>query len=218
MTQLAFHLPPQPQMGREDFLEAPCNGLALSWIERWPDWPAQALVLCGPEGSGKTHLANIFAARAGAAIVPAARFTQSDVPALEGKSVVIEDCKADLPERALFHLLNLAKESQGFVLLTARQPQARWTVVLPDLRSRLLALPLAELKAPDDALLTALLAKLFADRQLRVGPDALAYILGRIERSFAAAHRLVGQIDDKALAAKRPVTIPLIRDILELNA
>ncbi len=89
MTQLAFHLPPQPQMGREDFLEAPCNGLALSWIERWPDWPAQALVLCGPEGSGKTHLANIFAARAGAAIVPAARFTQSDVPALEGKSVGI---------------------------------------------------------------------------------------------------------------------------------
>ncbi|MDK9719761.1 MAG: DNA replication protein [Rhodospirillales bacterium] len=215
MTQLAFDLPPQTLMGRDDFLIAPSNAEALAWIERWPDWPAQGLVLSGPEGAGKTHLAHIFAKRAQAVMAPARDFSEADVPGLEGRVVVLEDCQAPLPERALFHLLNLAKESGGFVLFTARQPQARWQVALPDLRSRLLALPLAELKAPDDELLTALLAKLFADRQLRVGPDVLSYLLGRIERSFAAARQLVAMIDEKALAAKRPVTVPLIRDLLE---
>jgi chromosomal replication initiation ATPase DnaA len=218
MTQLAFDLPPQPQMGRADFLEAPANAEALAWIERWPDWPAHALVLAGPSGSGKTHLAHIFANRADAILLDCAELTESRVPDLEGRRVVIEDCRSPLPERALFHLLNLAKESSNFVLFTALEPQARWAVQLPDLKSRLLALPLAELKAPDDALLTALLAKLFADRQLRVGPDVLTYILGRIERSFSAARRLVARIDAKALAAKRPVTVPLIRDILEKDA
>jgi chromosomal replication initiation ATPase DnaA len=215
MSQLVFSLPHAEQLGLVDFLESPANSEALAWIRRWPDWPAQALVLAGPEGSGKTHLAHIFAGLSGARIVSSKDVSEASVPEFESRAVVLEDCDAPLPERALFHLLNLAKESKGFVLLTARAPQARWQVDLPDLKSRLMALPLAELKAPDDGLLTALLAKLFSDRQLLVGPDALTFILGRVERSFAAVRQLVEAADRKALAEKRPVTIPLIRELLE---
>ncbi|MBF0167764.1 MAG: DNA replication protein [Alphaproteobacteria bacterium] len=217
MTQLSFSLPSIPALGREDFLESSSNAEALAWIERWPDWPAQGLVLAGPAGSGKTHLAHIFAARTKARFYQGKDFSKTEVEALEGLSVVIEDCQENLDETGLFHLLNLAKESGGSVLFTAREPQARWKIVLPDLRSRLLALPLAELKPPDDALLMAVLAKLFADRQVRVGAEALAYILGRIERSFAAARDLVDRVDRQALAAKRPITVPLIREILEMR-
>ncbi|TAN44609.1 MAG: hypothetical protein EPN26_16650 [Rhodospirillales bacterium] len=215
MTQLSFNLPAPPAMGRDDFLKSPSNAEALAWILRWPDWPAHGLVLAGPEGSGKTHLAHIFAESAKGHLFEASAFAKSDVEALEGLAVVIENCEDVQDETALFHLLNLAKESKGWVLFTARQPQARWAIKLADLRSRLLALPLAELKPPDDALLMAVLTKLFADRQVRVEPEVLNYILGRIERSFAAARQLVETVDRAALAAKRPITVPLIRDLLE---
>lgn len=215
MSQLTFDLSSKPQFGKEDFLVAASNMAAMAWIERWPDWPAPGLVLSGPEGSGKSHLAHIFAERAQAKLLKAAEIDERRVPELDGMTLVVEDCAAPLPERALFHLLNQAKDAKSFILFTAREPQARWRVELPDLRSRLLALPLAELTAPDDELLAALLTKLFADRQLRVGPDVVSYVLGRIERSFASARRLVEAVDKKALTAKRPVTIPLIKDLLE---
>lgn len=215
MTQLSLDITPRPLLGREDFLQSPSNAEALAWIGRWPDWPAHGLVLAGPDGSGKTHLAHIFAERAQARFFEAGSFDEAGVSGLEGVSCVVENCNQALPERALFHLLNQAKESGAFVLFTAVLPQSRWPVALPDLRSRLMALPLAELKTPDDDLLAALLVKLFADRQLRVGPEVLSFALGRIERSFAAARKLVEEVDRKALAAKRPVTIPLIKTVLE---
>jgi chromosomal replication initiation ATPase DnaA len=213
--QLSLELAPRPAQGREDFLVAPANAQAVAWIDRWPDWPAPALVVVGPEGSGKSHLVQVFAARTAARVVMGGSLAAHDPPDLvRAPALAIEDADRQAPERPLLHLLNLAAETGVRVLLTARTAPARWSVALPDLRSRLLALPVAAIEPPDDALLAALLAKLFADRQLRVGAEALAYLAGRIERSFKAAAEVVARADARALAAKRNVSIALLREVI----
>jgi chromosomal replication initiation ATPase DnaA len=195
--QLPLPLPHRPALGREDFLVAPCNADAVAWLDRWPDWPSAGLVVYGPPGCGKSHLGAVWAAQAGA------RDLLLDEPA----------CAGD--EEALLHRLNFAREQGGSVLLLAREPPARWPLGLADLRSRLLALPAVAVGAPDDALLAAVLAKLFADRQAAVGGDVLSYLVARMERSFAAAGRLAEALDRAALAAKRPITPALARRVLD---
>jgi DnaA regulatory inactivator Hda len=215
MTQLPLDLGFRPALGRADFLIAPCNAAAIAWLDRWPEWPGVALALWGPAGSGKTHLVEVWRARSGAATIAPRALASPLVPQLLGaaRAVAIDDADG-VDEEALLHLYNLLAERQGHLLLAAREPPARWPLHLADLRSRLLASPAVAVEAPDDALLGAVLVKLFGDRQLRIGEDVIAYLLPRIERSFASAQDIVAALDRAALAGQRAVTVKLARDIL----
>jgi chromosomal replication initiation ATPase DnaA len=213
--QLVLDLPHRTALGRDDFLVARCNKAAVEWIDRWPNWPGPALALCGPGGSGKSHLAAVWQSRSEADSVDpggiAAVIAGGDLPAAH---LVIEDIQAPDDEEALLHLYNRVAERGGTLLLTSMTPPGRWPVELPDLASRLRAVPVAEIGMPDDALLHAVLVKMFADRQLRIAPDVIAFLLPRMERSFAEARALVEQLDAAGLAEKRTITIPLARNIL----
>ncbi len=203
--QLALALDHAESYAREDFLAGPCNKEALTLIDGWPDWPASAIALIGPEGSGKTHLATIWAAAAGARVVSARALGETDLPsALATGALVIEDAGTEDDERALFHLINLAREERAFLLFTARTPPPLWPVTLPDLRSRLRALPAVTLAAPDDATLRGVMMKLAADRQLALDDAVVNYLLTHIERSFAAARAAVAALDEEALRQGRP--------------
>jgi chromosomal replication initiation ATPase DnaA len=196
--QLTFDLGHRTALGRDDFLVAPCNSDAVAWIDRWPDWPGPALVIYGPAGCGKTHLARVWQQRSGAT-----------------DESVIEDADRASDDAALFHRFNRHAEDGGHLLVTARIAPARWTGRLPDLVSRLAAAPTVAIGAPDDTLIAQVLVKLFADRQLDVDAGVVTYAVRRMERSFAAARRLVAAADQAALAAKRPVTVALVRAVLE---
>ena len=215
MTQLILDLGHRQALGEADFLVAPCNQAAIQWLDRWPDWPAPALTLHGPAGCGKTHLARVFAARGEAAIVEPERLATEAVPRLLGGA---RACVVDDADRAgaepLLHLHNLIAERRGGLLLTAREPPARWPGLLPDLRSRLVAAPTVAVEAPDDALLAALMVKLFADRQVAVSEEVVLFLLRHMERSFETARRLVAELDAAALRDRRGITIPLARAVL----
>ena len=213
--QLALALPHAESFARDDFLIGDSNAHALAMIERWPDWADRVLALTGPEGAGKSHLAAIWAEKAGARRVSARALGETDlVASLATGALVVEDASATLDERALFHLLNLVREEDGYLLLTARTAPATWGVALPDLGSRLRAVPVVTASAPDDALLRAVMVKLFADRQLAVDENLIAYLATRIERSFAAAREAVAQLDREALRQKRGVTRALAAELL----
>jgi chromosomal replication initiation ATPase DnaA len=214
--QLALALDHAESLVREDFLGGPSNAAALALVESYPDWPGRAAVLAGPEGSGKSHLAAIWAAEAGARSLGARTLADTHLPAaLATGALVVEDiAPGDFDERALFHLLNLAHEEQAYLLLTARTAPAGWNVAIRDLESRLKALPMVALAPPDDALLRAVLVKLFADRQLLVDESLVGYVATRIERSFAAARAIVGRLDQEAMRLQRPLTRALAAEIL----
>jgi chromosomal replication initiation ATPase DnaA len=212
--QRAFDLSRQPAYRRADFLVSACNAAALAAIERWPDWPGRALLLHGPPGCGKTHLAHVWCERAGAALLAGAGLTSDPAPA---GAVAVDDADA-APERALLHLYNACLEAGGGILLLARQPAAAWPVALADLGSRLRAAPAVAIAAPDDAVLGAVLVKHFADRQLQVEPPVIAYLGRRMERSFAAAAAVAARLDAMALARGGAVTIPLARRALAQSA
>jgi chromosomal replication initiation ATPase DnaA len=194
-------------MGREDFLVSDSNAAAVALIDRWPDWPVGAAVIAGSKGSGKTHLANVWLLRSGARIFEASEISRDGVPAIAAVgSAAIENVQELADEAALFHLLNLVREQRLQVLLTTDTAPGDLSVKLPDLRSRLKALPLASIAAPDDPLLRAVLVKLFADRQLSVEPHVIDYVLVRMERSMLGAERLVAEADRQALRLQRRVT------------
>jgi chromosomal replication initiation ATPase DnaA len=214
--QLVFDLPVDSRHGVEDFLVGPSNEAAYSLVEAWPAWPDAWLRLVGPEGAGKTHLAAIWAKAAHAWSVPAAEVVESNVPHLvSGGALVVEDCDRDLAdEAALFHLMNAIKARGGFLLLTARQPPDRWGLRVPDLLSRLRLAPHATIEPPDDALLRAVLVKLFIDRQLVVDTAIIEMLALRMERSFAAARALVDALDRLSLERGRRVTRALAGEAL----
>ena len=214
--QLAFALPHAESLTRDNFLEGPANAAALGLIESWPEWPARTMLLAGPEGSGKSHLAAVWAEQAGARSTTAHALSAATVPAaLVTGALVVEDLKAkDFDERALFHLLNLAREEQAYVLITARTPPSSIEVELRDLRSRLRALPVVSLAEPDDLLFRALIVKFCADRQLAIDESVVGYLATRIERSYAAARQAVEQLDREALRLGRPVTRALAAELL----
>ena len=214
--QLPLDLQYRPALEREVFLVGPGNETAISWIDRWPDWPSAALVLQGPRGSGKTHLASVWRARSGGWLAAGPSLTNDGVPRLleNGVNGVIEaaDTAAEEP---LLHLFNVVAERGGHLLLTAQQAPAHWNTVLPDLRSRLKAQPVATLAMPDDALFRAVLTKLFVDRRLSVGRDVVDFLTLRLERSFEAAGSIVARLDRAAFAQKRRITVPFARLVLQ---
>lgn len=213
--QLPLDLPLAPRFGREDFLAAPANEAALGMIERWPDWPDLTLLLIGPHGAGKTHLLSIWAQKAGATWIDAAEPRIDLLDQSPATAFVIDDIDRIVNETALFHLLNVAIERRAYLVMSAtRRPRAD-DVRLPDLLSRLRRAPVVEIGAPDDALMRAVLEKLFGDRQLVVEPPALAYIALRLERSLGAARACVAALDREALAQGRRVTRSLAAQVME---
>lgn len=216
-VQLTLALSHPASLAREDFMVGPCNAAALDAIERWPDWPGRTLALVGPRGSGKSHLAAIWAGRAGARMIAASALDEAAAPAaLASGAVLLEDAAAGaVNERALFHLLNIAREEQGYVLLTAESAPATWTLRLADLASRLRAVPVVTIGPPDDALFRTVLVKLFADRQLTVDEALLVYLERRVERSIIAAQAIVAALDREGLRQQRPVTRALAAELLD---
>lgn len=218
--QLGLNLPSRTALGRDAFFEAPSNATALRSIERWPDWDGGKLVLTGPSGSGKTHLAHVWGDLSGAPILTALDLPDTDVPALATQPGVAVEDVPDIAghaeaEQTLFHLHNLLLSEGKTLLLTGTSPVAQWAIALPDLASRLQGTVAVAMEPPDDTLLSAVLLKLLADRQLTPKANLIPYLLSRMDRSFAAAIDLVEQLDAASLAQGKPLSRHLAGRVLD---
>lgn len=213
--QLALDLGFRPALGRADFLVGASNAEAAAWIDRWPDWPepARGLALVGPAGSGKNHLAAVWQTASGAALIDAPNLTAHGVPDALGaaRNAVVDRVDGAIDEPALFHLFNMVVERGGSLVILSRTPPARLEISLPDLASRLATLPVATIGLPDEALLAGVLAKHFADRQVLVRDDVIAYLVNRMERSFDAADRLADRMDRAALEGDGKISMRVAR-------
>lgn len=214
--QLVLDLPLRTALGREDFLVTPSNAAAVALIDSYPDWPHYGAVLVGGRGSGKSHLLEVWRQASGARLIEAAALAEAPDRLLAGGALAIDNAPgAALDETALFHLLNLARQTGAHVLIASEQDPAQWKVALPDLASRLKALPVSRLDPPDDALLRGVLVKHFADRQLSVEEPVISYLMLRMPRSLEAARALVAELDRLALAEKTAVTRALAARVLQ---
>ncbi len=215
MSQLSLVLPPAPDADPDRFIVTGSNQMAARLVESWPNWPGSTLALVGPTGSGKSLLASLWAARAAAERLDGASVNADEAMALAyaDRPLMLE--RPDLlTDQGLFHLLNAVAERRGHLLIAHRAPPAQWAARLPDLRSRLAALPMAVLEQPDDALLRAILVKKFSARQLRVSAEVLDYILSRCERSAASVEAVAAALDAAALAQGKPISLPFARAVL----
>ena len=219
--QYSFDLAGRPAMGRDDFLVAPCNEVALSWIDFWPNWPGPALILQGPSACGKSHMAAVWKDRTKAVEISASDLGEQSAEDLipSCAPLLIENLDPWLGNRAsevtLFHLYNMIREAGQSLFLTMKMPPQSHLFTVPDLASRLNAAPVARIKPPDDILLAAILVKLFRDRQLQIDQNIIHYIMPRIERSFSAVRDLVKRADQLALSRQKSVSIPIVREVLQ---
>jgi chromosomal replication initiation ATPase DnaA len=220
VAQLTLDLPHRSALGAEDFLVSDCNLAAVRLIDSWPAWQDNIQLLIGPAASGKTHLARVWQAKSGACSLNPDNLGIDFVDAMgPGTPLVVEDAdRVAYDEQALFHLLNLAREKQLSVLMTARGTPSRWNVRLPDLLSRLNAAPAVEIGAPDETLIRTVLLKHFADRQLDIDPKVLTYLALHVDRSLAAAQAAVAAIDRAALATGRRISRQLVIETLQGSA
>ena len=215
MNQYVFEYDDQPAFDESEFLVAESNADARAWIDRWPEWDGRGLAIWGPQGSGKTHLADIWRQRSGARLVNAADIGPDFIDSWNGGNLVLDDRVDGVGESGLLHVINLVREEGGYLLITDTAPPARWQVSLPDLRSRLAALPAVAIGRPEDDLIAAVLAKQFRDRQIKVSDGVISYLVLRMERSFDAIGTIVATLDLLSLVEKRPITVPRARRALE---
>ncbi len=214
MTQLPLQLSVPPRFGAEDFLVSPSNAMAHAALERWPDWPDRVLVLAGPPGSGKTHLAHLWAVRAGAAMLTPQDFGEN-LSGIAGRNGVLDGADdLHIPEAALFHVLNLVRENGSSLLITARTPPDRWTLGTPDLLSRLRLAPKVEIDPPDETLVRAVLVKLFDDRQIRVDAGLIDHLALRLDRSLALVGSVVEALDIAGLSRGRRINRAMAAQVL----
>lgn len=212
-SQLPLELPVEPAQERDDLIVSRANALAVDLIDSWPRWPGTVVVLAGPAGSGKSHIARAWSAISGAQVMEMASLDTDSPP--PGARLVLEDASAGtIPQQALFHVLNHVRAEGGHCIITSRQWPAQWGVTLPDLASRLRASQLVELSEPDDALLCAVMVKLFADRQVAAPPQVVSFLATRMERSLDAAQRIVAGIDRLALARGGRITRNIAAEVL----
>jgi chromosomal replication initiation ATPase DnaA len=216
LAQLTLDLPHRAALGAEDFLVSDCNLAAVKLIDSWPGWQDRVQLLIGPAASGKTHLARVLQALSGARVLEPSTLEIGLIDTMgEGTPLIVEDADREAyDEQALFHLLNLVREKGLYVLITARSAPSRWELTLPDLASRLRAVPSVEIGAPDEALLKTVLLKQFADRQLKVDPKVLVFLALNIDRSLAAASAAVEAVDRLALATGRKISRQLVAEAL----
>ncbi|WP_025898896.1 HdaA/DnaA family protein [Sneathiella glossodoripedis] len=218
MKQIPLDFAFRSAVGREDFLVTSQNEEAVAWIDNWPNWPNPLLLIIGPSGSGKSHLAHIWAQKSNAVTLKSEDLCDLDINALTEvarHNLILEDIGAGIAEKPLFHLYNLVKENGSSMLMTSRNSVRSWDIQLPDLKSRLGAIQIANIKQPDDSLFAAILLKLFTDRQIAVAPDVIQFLVMRLERSFSSALNAVRLIDSLSLSEKKKITIPLVKRILE---
>ncbi len=218
--QLVLDLPHRAASGAEDFLVSSSNAAAVELIDRWPDWPSHAVVISGPSGVGKSHLVNVWRLRSDAVVIPAGDVSDEAVAMLlQRRALAVDGIASGVgDERVLFHLLNTARENRLTLLSTTREPPGDIAIDLPDFRSRLRALPHVALAPPDEGLLRAMLVKLMADRQLQIEPAIITALALHMERSAAAAVRVIAEIDRRQLATRRKVTRALALECLEAIA
>jgi chromosomal replication initiation ATPase DnaA len=213
--QLPLDLGHRAELSRENLTVSPANAAAVALIDRWPDWPGPVAVLAGPPGSGKSHLAAIWAQTADAVAVAPDAIAGGVDAASEGRAVLVDGLAAGgFDQTALFHLINAVRAAGSFLLLTARSRPAAWGVTLPDLQSRLRAATVVEIGEPDDLLLEGVITKLFADRQLEVERHVIAYLIARMERSLSTAGRIVDALDRAALEQKCRITRALAASVM----
>lgn len=206
----------RPAMGREDFLIGNSNRDAVAWIDKYPDWPLATAVLRGPYGSGKSHLLAVWRQMANAADLDGPSLQVDTLHEVLGnaKAASVDRADAMIEPDCLFHLINMMREREGHLLIAAREAPARWTVGTADMRSRMAAAPLLTLSDPEDELLAAVLTKLFADRGMIPGVGVIAYVVGRIPRTFDAARALVAAMDHISLTEQKGATLPIARKAL----
>ncbi len=218
MKQIPMEFAFRSALGREDFLVTEQNKAAITWIDKWPEWSDPFLLVVGPMGAGKSHLAQVWAKNSNAMILHSSDLKDLDINALSqiaSQNIILEDIDAHTAEQPFFHLYNLIKENSRFLLMTSRESTRDWNIQLPDLKSRLGAIQIAKIEQPDDSLFAAILLKLFTDRQITVAPEVIQYLITRLERSFSSALEAVTMIDSLSLSEKKRVTIPLVKRVLE---
>lgn len=213
--QLPLNLKATPSYQANDFLVTSCNADAMAWLCRWPEWPGRGLVIHGPSGCGKSHLAQVWRKRAGALLVQGTQLNGNNLESVTGQQSVVVEGVEDADDRALLHLYNEIVQARNTMFLTSTAPPANWSMVLPDLVSRISTLAAVGIGQPDDALLQGILVKQFSDRQLQVGTDVVVYLVNRMERSFEAARQIVAVLDVMALDRHRSVTVSLAGEALE---
>ncbi len=214
--QYILNFPVLQSHSTDDFVVGGCNKLAVEFVNRWPEWPAHALVLIGETASGKTHLAKIFQEKSGGTLLSGRDLTEKDIPGFS-QVVILENADEGVEEAALFHLFNWTRDRGGFLLITARTPPLQWQLALKDLSSRLQSSPLVSLDRPDENILGAAMAKQFSDRQMVIDDRVIGYLLKRIERSFSAVQTVVNRIDTLSLREKSRISVPLAKKILEIR-
>lgn len=211
--QLPLDFGHAPALSRDDLVVSAANRAAVEMLERWPEWPSPVVILAGPAGSGKSHLAAVWGDMTGA--FDAAGYATGGAQFGAGQGLLVDDADiSPIDETGLFHLINAVRENGASLLMTARRFPAAWRVSLPDLVSRLKAATLVELGEPDDALLGGVLTKLFADRQVEVDPAVIQYLVRRMERSLGTANAIVDRLDRAALERKVPITRGLAAETL----
>ena len=224
-AQIAFQFSPQPYLGREDFMVSSCNFEAFQTIDSWPNWPFFAICLYGPKGCGKTHLSRIFSDKISVLThypykIPSINADKINLEKpfelfKQHRCLIIEDLTPNINQEAMFHLYNLYRNEGGNILFTSEQAPARMNFSLADLQSRLNIVPSIEIGEPDDEMLSALILKLFNDRQLLVSPEIITYMLQNMQRSFEFCNKLVAEIDNISLARKRAISINIVKEAIQ---